>query len=169
VTIFNVRTVKLQPGDQFRDTKEVELEPLEFGGQRYVPIPEAPEATLTLNRLTSGLMLELELAVRLVGPCVRCLTDAGVSLDVRAREYQATSPGEAEELTSPYLVDDRLDLSAWARDAVALSLPDKILCRPDCAGLCPECGRDLNVEPHEHEQQATDPRWGALADLKDRL
>jgi DUF177 domain-containing protein len=169
VTVFNVRTVKLQPGEQFRDTKEVELEPLELGGQRYVPIPEAPVATLTLNRLTSGLMLELELDVRLVGPCVRCLTDAGISLEVRAREYQATSPGEAEELTSPYLVDDRLDLSAWARDAIALSLPDKILCRADCAGLCPECGRDLNVEPHEHEQQASDPRWGALAKLKDRL
>ncbi|MEX0815828.1 MAG: DUF177 domain-containing protein [Gaiellales bacterium] len=169
MTIFNVRTVKLQPGEQFRDTKEVELEPLELGGQRYVPIPETPEATLTFNRLTSGLMLELELGVRLVGPCVRCLTDAGVSLDVRAREYQATSPGEAEELTSPYLVDDRLDLSAWARDAVALDLPDKILCRADCAGLCPECGRDLNIEPHEHEQQATDPRWGALAKLRDRL
>jgi uncharacterized protein len=169
VTIFNVRTVKLQPGEQFRDTKEVELEPLELGGQRYVPIPEAPEATLTLNRLTSGLMLELELGVRLVGPCVRCLTDAGISLDIRAREYQATSPGEAEELTSPYLVDDRLDLSAWARDAVALGLPDKILCQADCAGLCPECGRDLNVEPHEHEQQVGDPRWGALAKLRDRL
>ena len=169
MTIFNVRTVKLQPGEQFRDTKEVELEPLELGGQRYVPIPEAPEATLTLNRLTSGLMLELELAVRLVGPCVRCLTDAGISLDIRAREYQATSPGEAEELTSPYLVDDRLDLSAWARDAVALGLPDKILCQADCAGLCPECGRDLNVEPHEHEQQVGDPRWGALAKLRDRL
>ena len=169
MTIFNVRTVKLQPGEQFRDKKEVELEPLELGGQRYVPIPEAPEASLTLNRLISGLMLELELDVRLVGPCVRCLTDAGISLDVHAREYQATNPGEAEELTSPYLVDDRLDLSAWARDAVALGLPDKILCRADCAGLCPECGRDLNVEPHEHEQQATDPRWGALAELKDRL
>jgi uncharacterized protein len=169
VTIFNVRTVKLQPGEQFRDKKEVELEPLELGGQRYVPIPEAPEASLTLNRLISGLMLELELDVRLVGPCVRCLTDAGISLDVHAREYQATNPGEAEELTSPYLVDNRLDLSAWARDAVALGLPDKILCRADCAGLCPECGRDLNVEPHEHEQQATDPRWGALAELKDRL
>jgi uncharacterized protein len=169
VTIFNVRTVKLQPGEQFRDTKEVELEPLALGGQRYVPIPEAPEAALTLNRLTSGLMLELELEVRLVGPCVRCLTDAGISLDIRAREYQATSPGEADELTSPYLVDDRLDLSAWARDAVALALPDKILCRADCAGLCPECGRDLNVEPHEHEQQAGDPRWEALEELKDRL
>jgi uncharacterized protein len=169
VTIFNVRTVKLQPGEQFRDKKEVELEPLELGGQRYVPIPETPEASLTLNRLISGLMLELELDVRLVGPCVRCLTDAGISLDVHAREYQATNPGEAEELTTPYLVDDRLDLSAWARDAVVLGLPDKILCRADCAGLCPECGRDLNVEPHEHEQQATDPRWGALEKLRDRL
>jgi uncharacterized protein len=169
VTIFNVRTVKLQPGEQFRDRKEVELEPLELGGQRYVPIPEAPEATLALTRLTSGLLLELGFEIRLIGPCVRCLTDAGVSLDVHAREYQATSPGEAEELTSPYLVDDRLDLSAWARDAVALALPDKILCRPDCAGLCPECGRDLNVDAHEHEQQATDPRWAALERLKDRL
>ena len=169
MTIFNVRTVKLQPGEQFRDKKEVELEPLELGGQRYVPIPETPEASLTLNRLISGLMLELELNVRLVGPCVRCLTDAGISLDVHAREYQATNPGEAEELTTPYLVDDRLDLSAWARDAVVLGLPDKILCRADCAGLCPECGRDLNLEPHKHEQQATDPRWGALAKLRDRL
>lgn len=169
MTVFNVRTVKLQPGEQFRDVKEVTLEPLELGGQRYVPIPEAPEAVLTLSRLTSGLMLELDLDVRLVGPCVRCLADAGVSLEVHAREYQATSPGEAEELTTPYLVDDRLDLSGWARDAVALDLPDKILCRPDCAGLCPVCGRDLNREPHVHEEQAAEPRWAALAKLRERL
>jgi uncharacterized protein len=169
VTIFNVRTVKLQPGEQFRDTKEVQLEPLELGGQRYVPIPEAPAAVLTLTRLTSGLLLELDLEVRLVGPCVRCLEDTALSLSVHGREYQATSPGEAEELSTPYLVDDRLDLSAWARDAVALDLPDKILCRPDCAGLCSVCGRDLNREPHEHEEQETDSRWAPLAELKDRL
>jgi uncharacterized protein len=169
VTVFNVRTVKLQPGEQFQDTKEVQLEPLELGGQRYVPVPEAPEAALTLTRLTSGLLLELDLDVRLLGPCVRCLEDSGLSMSVHGREYQATSPGEAEELSTPYLVDDRLDLSAWARDAIALDLPEKILCRPDCAGLCPMCGRDLNREPHEHEEEEGDPRWSALAELKDRL
>jgi uncharacterized protein len=169
VTVFNVRTVKLQPGEQFQDTKEVQLEPLELGGQRYVPVPEAPEAALTLTRLTSGLLLELDLDVRLLGPCVRCLEDSGLSLSVHGREYQATSPGEAEELSTPYLVEDRLDLSAWARDAIALDLPEKILCRPDCAGLCPMCGRDLNREPHEHEEEEGDPRWSALAELKDRL
>jgi uncharacterized protein len=169
VTTFNLRTVRLQSGEQFRDVKEVELEPLALGGQRYIPIPEKPEAALTLTRMSSGLLLELEFSVRLVGPCVRCLADAGLTVDVQAREYQATSPGESDELTTPYVTDDSLDLSAWARDAVALALPDKILCREDCAGLCPVCGRDLNAEPHEHEEEESDPRWEKLAELRDRL
>jgi uncharacterized protein len=169
MTVFNIRTARLQSGDQFRDVKEVDLEPLELGGQRYVPIPESPEAALTLTRLSSGLMLELAFGVRLVGPCVRCLGDAGLDVAVDDRQYQATDPEGDEELRTPYLQDDRLDLSAWARDAVALALPDQILCRADCAGLCPVCGRDLNVEPHEHEDEGGDDRWAKLAELKDRL
>ena len=169
MTTFNLRNVKLRPGEQFRDAVEVELEPLELGGQRYVPVPERPEAVLALTQTSSGLVLELELAVRMLGPCVRCLADAGLDVQVAAREYQATSPGESDELTTPYLAENRLDLSAWAHDAVALALPDKILCREDCAGLCAVCGRDLNREPHEHEGDDHDPRWAALAELKDRL
>ena len=140
MTTFNIRTVRLQSGEQFRDVKEVDLEPL-----------------------------ELALDVRLVGPCVRCLGDAGLDVSVDDRQYQASSPDGDEELRTPYLTDDRLDLSAWARDAVALALPDKILCRPDCAGLCPVCGRDLNVEPHAHEDEELDTRWAALSELRDRL
>jgi uncharacterized protein len=169
MTVFNIRTARLQSGDQFRDVKEVDLEPLELGGQRYLPIPESPEAALTLTRLSSGLMLELAFGVRLVGPCVRCLGDAGLDVAVDDRQYQATDPEDDEELRTPYLQDDRLDLSAWARDAVALALPDQILCREDCAGLCPVCGRDLNVEPHEHEDEGGDDRWAKLAELRDRL
>jgi uncharacterized protein len=169
MTVFNIRTARLQSGDQFRDVKEVDLEPLELGGQRYVPIPESPEAALTLTRLSSGLMLELAFGVRLVGPCVRCLGDVGLDVAVDDRQYQATDPEDDEELRTPYLQDDRLDLSAWARDAVALALPDQILCRADCAGLCPVCGRDLNVEPHEHEDEGGDDRWAKLAELRDRL
>jgi uncharacterized protein len=169
MTVFNIRTARLRSGDQFRDVKEVDLEPLELGGQRYIPIPESPEAALTLTRLSSGLMLELEFDVRLVGPCVRCLADAGLDVSIKDRQYQATSPDGDEELRTPYLQDDRLDLSAWARDAVALALPDKILCRPDCAGLCSACGRDLNAEPHEHEEVGGDERWAKLAELRDKL
>ena len=82
-----------------------------------------------------------------------------VAARARLREYQATKP-ESEEEQTEYLEDDRLDLSAWAHDAIALALPDKILCRLDCAGLCPVCGKDLNAEPHEHVEERTRPALG---------
>ena len=167
-TTLNLRTIKLRSGEQFRDKREIQLEPLELGGQRYLPVPQEVPAELTITRASTGTVFELAFSVRLHGPCYRCLEDAVLELPISAREYQATNP-ESDEMRTPYLEDDRLDLSAWARDALALELPDKILCKPDCAGLCPVCGKDLNREPHEHEEVESDPRWAALAELRDRL
>ncbi len=169
MTIVDLRATRLAPGEQFRETRAVDLDALELGGERYAPEPASPDATLTLTRMTTGLMLELAFEARLVGPCFRCLADTAVTTRISSREYQATDPGADEELRTPYVADDRIELSAWARDAVALSLPDKILCRPECAGLCPRCGKDLNLEPHEHDEEPGDPRWAALAVLKERL
>ena len=115
-------------------------------------------------------MYELDFRVRLHGPCYRCLEDAVLDVPISAREYQADSDEASdEELQTPYVHDDKLELSAWARDAVVLALPDKILCRPDCAGLCAVCGKNLNERPHEHEDVPGDDRWAALAELRDRL
>jgi uncharacterized protein len=169
VTTIDLRSVRLRSGEQLETAREVDLEGFDLGGQRYATSPDGPEAAVTISRTTSGLLFELELEARLVGPCVRCLVETDVTTAVRGREYHATVRDADEELQTPYVVDDRLDLSAWARDAVALSLPDKILCRPDCAGLCATCGKDLNVEPHEHEGDSADPRWAALAELRERL
>ena len=145
---------------------ELELPAFEFGGERYVPVPEAIAATLTVTRAVTGTVFTLELTARLHGPCYRCLGDAALDLPIRAREYQASSPDD-DELRTPYLAENRLDLSSWARDAIALALPDKILCRPDCAGLCPVCGANLNDHPHEHDEATADPRWAALEALRD--
>jgi uncharacterized protein len=168
MTTLNLRTIKLRSGEQFRDEQEIELEPLELGGQRYLPVPQKVPAELTITRASTGTVFELSFHVRLHGPCYRCLEDAVLDLPISVREYQATAP-ESDEMRTPYLEDDNLDLSAWARDALALELPDKILCRADCAGLCPVCGKDLNAEPHEHDEPKADTRWAALAELKDRL
>jgi uncharacterized protein len=169
VTTFNLRQAKLRPGEEYRDEQEITLSPFELGGQRYLPVPENVKAELVINRGTSGTTFELNFPVRLHGPCYRCLNDAVLDLSIRAREYQATSPGEAEELITPYVGDNQLQLSSWARDAIATDLPQQILCRPDCAGLCPMCGEDLNENPHEHEEERADPRWAVLESLKDRL
>jgi len=72
-------------------------------------------------------------------------------------------------MATEYLEGDMLAVSTWARDALALALPDKILCRPDCAGLCPVCGKNLNDEPHTHEETVVDARWAALEALRDEL
>jgi uncharacterized protein len=166
MTTFDLRTLRLRSGDQARERVEIELEPLLLGGQTYEPRPNPVSAELAVTRASSGTVLELALEVTLAGPCFRCLTDAELPLSLALREYQAANP-EGDEEQTEYLDDDRLDLSAWAHDAIALALPDKILCRPDCAGLCPVCGKDLNAEPHEHAEERVDPRWAALESLRE--
>lgn len=169
MTSFNLRRLTLRSGEQFREEVEVQLEPLLLGGNEYLPVPAAVPAELTITKATTGSVYQLSFAARLHGPCFRCLRDTVVDESVNAREYQADNPGGDEELVSPYVSDDALDLSAWARDALALGLPDKILHAPDCAGLCPVCGKDLNEEPHTHDEREADPRWAALDELRGQL
>jgi uncharacterized protein len=166
MTSFSLRQVKLRPGEQYRDELEIELPAFEFGGQRYVPVPEKVPAAFEVTRATTGTVFTLEFSTRLHGPCYRCLGDAVLEVPIAAREYQAEDP-EDEQMTSQYISGGNLDVSQWARDAVALALPDKILCRPDCAGLCGECGKNLNDEPHEHATEVRDPRWAALEALRE--
>jgi uncharacterized protein len=166
MTSFDLRQAKLRPGEEHREAIDVELPAFEFGGERYIPVPNEVPAELVVTRAVTGTVFTLAFTTRLHGPCYRCLGDAVLEVPIRVREYQASSPDD-EELSTPYLVENRLELSDWARDAVVLALPDKILCRPDCAGLCPECGKNLNDEPHEHEETAPDSRWAALEALKD--
>ncbi len=166
---FNLRQVKLRSGEEYRDEIELELEPFELGGERYLPVPDKVPAELAITKASTGTVFELGFSGRLHGPCYRCLGDAALEVPIAAREYQATNPEESDELRTPYLRDDQLDLAAWSRDAVALALPDKILCRSDCAGLCPVCGKNLNSEPHEHEEQPADSRWSALEGLREKL
>jgi uncharacterized protein len=166
---FSLRQLKLRPGEEYRDEIQLDLEPFEFGGERYLPVPDTVPAELAITKASTGMVFQLAFTARLHGPCYRCLGDAVLEVPIAAREYQATNPEGVDELRTPYVEDDKLDLAAWARDAVALALPDKILCRPDCAGLCPDCGKNLNDEPHTHEDEPTDSRWAALESLREQL
>jgi uncharacterized protein len=163
--IFDLGRLALGPGEGRRLDLVTTVEPFGFGGQEYAVAEREVPVTLDVSRMTGGgYSLRLRFTARLSGPCMRCLADARPSYDVDAREVD--QPGGGDELDSPYVQGDELDLRTWARDALALALPAQILCRDECAGLCPQCGRDLNVEPHEHER-APDPRWAKLRELLD--
>jgi uncharacterized protein len=121
---------------------------------------------LDVSRMMGGgYALRLRFTAALTGPCMRCLKQARPRVDVDAREVDR--PGEGEELESPYVSEETLDLAAWARDAFVLAAPSKVLCREDCAGLCPICAADLNEAGPEHRHEAApDPRWAKLRELK---
>jgi uncharacterized protein len=169
VTSLDLRMLRLRPGETRRLHLEVELDPFLLGGQRYELVPPAIPVELDVSDASGASVFELALATELSGPCMRCLGHAEAELRVWAREYHDPHAGTADELRSDYVREDQLDVSAWARDAIALELPEQILCRPDCAGLCPVCGKDLNVEPHEHVDRELDPRWATLESLRDEL
>jgi uncharacterized protein len=166
VTRVPVRGLRLRPGEEHRETLRLALEPLDLGGETYGLSPHETPAELVVQRAATGDLFRLAFSARVDGPCMRCLAPASVLVEVAAQEYEATDPGGDDELRTEYVADGELDVAAWARDQVALALPDQILCRTDCAGLCPTCGKDLNVEPHEHPAEAVDPRWAALDALR---
>lgn len=165
MTTVDLRTLRLRPGEVRREQRDVELEPFVLGGQRYEASPAAVPVELQLSQASGATVFDVRFGTRLSGPCMRCLGHAEVAVSVRAQEFHDLDAPPGDELRSEYVVDDHLQLSAWARDAVALEVPEQILCREDCAGLCPVCGKDLNVEPHEHVERQPDPRWAALEGL----
>ena len=144
----------------------VAISPFILGGDRYEVEPEEDPARIDISRTTgSGYALRLRSEASLVGPCMRCLEPAAPSFSIDAREI--SQPGQGEELDSPYVEREVLDVGAWVRDSLALSLPEKLLCRADCAGLCPVCGADLNVaEPDHGHEREPDPRWSKLSELR---
>jgi uncharacterized protein len=162
---LDLATLGLASGEGRRLTLGVAPGSFDFGGTNYHVEPAQVDATLDVSRMThGGYALRLRFAAGLTGPCMRCLEPAEPKVAVDAREVD--QPGGGEELRSPYVEGEELDLAAWARDAYALALPAQVVCREDCAGLCANCGVNLNEDPgHAHEAEP-DPRWAKLRELR---
>jgi uncharacterized protein len=163
---FDLGSLRLSAGEGRRVELEAPIEPLLLGSERYLAEPARVPVELTISRMVGGgYALRLRFSAAISGPCMRCLREASPDVEVDAREVDR--PGGGEELDSPYVHGDTLDLAGWARDAFALALPAKILCREDCAGLCPVCAVDLaEAGPDHHHEPAPDPRWARLRELK---
>jgi uncharacterized protein len=164
--IFDLGRLRLSAGEGRRLLLGVALGEFAFGGERYAPEPAEVDVTLDVSRMTGGgYALRLRFQAGLSGPCMRCLGPAAPMVGVDAREVD--QPGGGDELQSPYVHDQELDLAGWARDAYALALPAQVVCTPECVGLCPECGANLNEAGPEHGHDAApDPRWAKLRELK---
>jgi uncharacterized protein len=168
---FDLGGLRLTSGEGRRLDLHVAIEPLALAGESYPVQPETVPVRLDVSRTTGdGYALRLRFEAALSGPCMRCLEPAAPTFTVDAREVSQPTRYQdqpSDELASPYVQDGVLDLRAWARDALALTVPANLLCRDDCAGLCPVCGANLNQAGGEHQhERAPDPRWAALSELR---
>ncbi len=166
-TIIDLSRLSLAHGEGKRIQVPVELDPFDLGGQTYRANPASPTVRLEISRPSGGFAFRINFSVHIEGPCMRCLEPASLDLEVESREVHQPSVDDPE-LRSPYVDEDELDIGRWAHDATLLALPTRLLCRPDCAGLCPVCGVSLNdADPADHvHDSGKDPRWAALDNLK---
>ncbi|MBE7034738.1 MAG: DUF177 domain-containing protein [Ruminococcaceae bacterium] len=112
----------------------------------------------------------LELTVSAEGtfcvPCARCAKETRQTFSVSVRETLTDCDGKATESEERVLLcGTSLDMDDVLWPEIFLTLEPKYLCKPDCKGLCPQCGADLNENPCDCKEDTIDPRMAGLADL----
>jgi uncharacterized protein len=126
------------------------------------------ELDLRVESVSEGVLVTGTVTAPTTGECSRCLGAVDERIQVAVTELFAY-PGSTTEATTEqdevgHIVDDTIDLEQSVVDAVGLELPFSPVCRPDCPGLCPECGVSLAAEP-DHHHDRIDPRWARLTEM----
>ncbi len=128
-----------------------------------------------IGRTNRGVVVAGRAVTSLADTCSRCLVALVIPLDAPIEEevlpsidLQSGAPVDASEEPEAFRLSDHheLDLEPLAREAILLAAPIAPVCRPDCRGLCPECGVDLNTGPHAHDETPVDPRLEKLREFR---
>jgi len=167
---FNVAQLLKQPSGTYRIYDIMDAAGLPSFDDLKIVAPF--RGRLRFMRVGSGILVTGELATSVELECSRCLTtfqtetrfeieeEFKPSVDINSGAYLAQDPDQ----DFATLIDDRhiLDLAEIIRQDLTLSLAPSLVCRPDCAGLCPQCGQNRNEGSCDCEAEAIDPRWAAL-------
>lgn len=166
--VIDTRWVGRRPGSL--KTLQLELPVDEKVGTEVIAVVkgEIIDADLRLESVVEGVLVSGTASAVADGECARCLREVSLDLDVDLRELYAY-PGSATAETTdedelPRVQDDLIDIEPLIRDEITLALPLVPLCRPDCAGLCVECGERLDDLEQGHAHAIMDARWAALAE-----
>jgi len=163
--LINAAELLRRPGTERRVELESTVAELGIVDPRF-DADAVVEIALRLESLTDGIVVDGRLTVPWADSCRRCLAPASgdVVCEVHELYQQVVTDPDAFEI-----VGDQIDLRRMVTENILLEAPIAPLCRPDCAGLCPICGTDLNVTTCDCVTTDIDPRWQALSQLKANL
>lgn len=154
-----------KPGTSKRLEFSEEVHGLGLDVGRVAPLLEFD---LRLDSLVEGVFVAGRVRGVYQFECIRCLRPFEEPFSVEIGEVLAYEGQEGAE-DGYQILADHAHLEPVVRDAVVLAMPLNPLCRPDCKGLCPTCGSDLNTVDCGHRTERTDLRWEPLARLRDSL
>jgi uncharacterized protein len=120
------------------------------------------------TRTPQGLLAQIKLSANVHGECSRCLAEFLQPIESNFTELYGFTPKTAGETGLVVPEDAQLDISPLVREYLFLEMPINPLCKPDCKGICPTCGNNLNLAECNHEEPAGDPRLSALRSLLDK-
>ncbi|MHC1781481.1 MAG: DUF177 domain-containing protein [Anaerolineaceae bacterium] len=106
---------------------------------------------IRLTRTPKGVLVEVDISVEMKNECVRCLAEFSQTIVMEFSEMYAFNKRAVSESGLILPDDGNIDLAPLVREYLLLEIPIRPLCKPDCKGLCMECGEDLNVTTCEHE------------------
>jgi uncharacterized protein len=124
--------------------------------------------------IVADIRLRGRFAGRFQVPCARCVEPVEIPLeaefDLIFRPAAVDAEAPERSITAPeteigYYQKDSL----WLEDVLREQVPAKTLCKPDCKGLCPRCGENRNSQACRCEEGESNPRWEALAGLRNRI
>jgi uncharacterized protein len=119
-----------------------------------------------VTRTPQGLLVQVKMKAKITAECVRCLSEFDQFLDVNFSELYAFNRKSITESGLILPEDGKIDLGPLLREFMFLEVPIKPLCRPDCKGLCPECGENLNDNICSHPSSTGDSRFDVLKALR---
>ncbi len=164
----HIRPGVLDLGDDLRQTEVLHTS----GRAQLVEEQHGKHKIVKDIRLNGSLSTQVEMA------CARCLEpvrqDVAHSFDLLYRPQGADAGREELSVTSAeaevsYYQGKGLQLEDVLQEQVLLALPLKAICKDDCKGLCPQCGKNMNSQQCACEEPAEDPRWSALKDIRSKL
>jgi len=164
------------PDEGLRFEHQYQMGELDLAGHEF-SLQRPPLVTGRVDRSGMDMRLRGEVSTVVEAPCDRCLREVTIPIHRQVELFYtpkdtATGQGgetelQARDLDFAVYENEEIDLDELVREQLELSLPARVLCHEDCRGLCPQCGTDLNVEQCQC-QPPMDPRWQALADLRDK-
>ncbi len=117
-----------------------------------------------VTRTAQGLLVQVKMQAEVQAECVRCLSTFQQHLEVDFTDLYAFTPDSVTDLGLLLPETGKIDLAPSVRDEMLLAVPITPLCRPDCKGLCPVCGENLNEGDCHHRPEEIDPRLAKLSD-----